>query len=238
MNNLNIAFDLDKFRTYLEENRKTVRMVALIMIVGLSILFFWIHGDSRTIEMDEADGTDAYDTEGGEYNDLYMTEESTGDMQAYGEVTAPVSGGGASYVDISGEVNNPGVYKVSSDTRLFQVIEMAGGLTEKADPNSLNRAERVSDGQKIIVRAYGEEGESTVSSSYEGSEESSAGGRVNINLADLSELQTLPGIGPAKAQSIISYREQNGYYTAIEEIMYVDGIGEKTFASIKDMISV
>ena len=63
-------------------------------------------------------------------------------------------------------------------------------------------------------------------------------GRVNINIADLSSLQTLPGIGPSKAQSIIDYREQNGYFTNIEEIMFVSGIGEKTFASIKDQIVV
>ena len=145
------------------------------------------------------------------------------------------------YVDISGEVEDPGVYKVDSETRLFQVIEMAGGLTKDADLNSLNRAERVTDGQKIIVRALGEEGEDNEETSYSTDDDQegiAVDGKINLNYADSDTLQIIPGIGPTKAQNIIDYREKTGKFKKIEEIMNVSGIGEKTFDSIKDYITV
>ena len=231
---MNFNLDLNKFKTYYEENQKTVRMAALILIVGLSVLFFWIRGGSGNVEMNVS-GNDPDIQEEGEldYGDEFELTDDEGEGAA-------ASKPGVAYVDISGEVKLPGVYKVTSETRLFEVIDMAGGLTDEADANSLNRAERVTDGQKIIVRAYGEEQSETEGSggSYPSDSEFDASGRVNINMADLSSLQTLPGIGPAKAQAIIDYREQNGYFTNIEEIMFVSGIGEKTFASIKDQIVV
>ena len=233
MNILNL--DLSKIKLYYEDNQKTVRMVALILIVGLSILFFWIRGDSRNVELNVSETSDGEVFEEGEFTDGEV-------VSAEGKEGEAVSSSrpGVAYVDISGEVKLPGVYKVTSETRLFEVIDMAGGLKDDADVNSLNRAEKVSDGQKIIVKAYGDnsdesEGDSGTPSSSGGNDDS---GKVNINIADLSTLQTITGIGPSKAQSIIDYREQNGYFTTIEEIMFVSGIGEKTFASIKDQIVV
>ena len=226
----NVDFDLNRIRNFYEENAKTVRMAALIIVVGLSILFFWIHGDSGTHVISEAEvGTE---DAAGSYEDAQYDEQAENhDVQA---------GTTAAYVDISGEVNKPGVYKVTNETRLFEVIEMAGGLTENADPDSLNRAEKVTDGEKIIVLSYEESSEREKSSSSvpDYGLTSDEGDKVNINTADSSELQTIPGIGPAKAQSIIDYREQNGYFTTTEDIMDVTGIGQKTYASIKDYIVV
>ncbi|MBQ6608336.1 MAG: ComEA family DNA-binding protein [Firmicutes bacterium] len=226
----NVDFDLNRIRNFYEENSKTVRMAALIIVVGLSILFFWIHGDQGTHVISEAEaGTEeaAESYEDPQYNEQAADQE------------APAASSVA-YVDISGEVNKPGVYKVTTETRLFEVIDMAGGLTENADPDSLNRAEKVTDGQKIIVLSYDESSKigSSSSSVPDYGLTSDEGDKVNINTADSSELQTIPGIGPAKAQSIIDYREQNGYFTTTEDIMDVTGIGQKTYASIKDYIVV
>ncbi len=230
---LNFTFDLNRIRQFYENNEKTVRMAALALIVGLSILFFWIHGDSRTHTISET-------TDAGSGSETEISESSVTDDQS------EVSDDGsdiitAAFVDISGEVNKPGVYKVDTETRLFEVIELAGGLTDQADPNSLNRAERVWDGQKVVVLSY-EDAESASSSSssssvysYDGTSDT---GKVNINTADPSELQTIPGIGPSKAQAIVEYRESNGYFAVPEDIMNVTGIGQKTFSSIKDKIVV
>ena len=216
-------FDINRVKDFYENNQKTVRMAGLILVLGLAILFFWIQGDQRTISVETAaDGQEAEIT----------TEEGGEEETARG--TYPV------YVDISGEVANPGVYKVTQDTRLFEVIDMAGGLTEDADTNSLNRAERVTDGQKIIVlsrtESHGDndKGQGEASSFTDDPDDE----RVDINTADLSQLQTLPGIGPAKAQSIIDYREQNGYFTKIEDLLDVTGIGQQTFTSIRERIRV
>lgn len=230
----NFNVDLNRIRMLYEDNAKTIRMAGLIIVVGLSILFFWIHGDSRTHVIGEADADT--DNQAGYYgSDAPSDQEDSSETSQ----SAPVSPSVA-YVDLSGEVNKPGVYKVTTDTRLFEVIDMAGGLTENADPNSLNRAEKVTDGEKIIVLSYDEtaDGHSSSSSVSAYDTTSDKGDKININTADSSELQTIPGIGPSKAQSIIDYREQNGYFSATEDIMDVTGIGQKTYASIKDYIVV
>ncbi len=224
---LNFDFDLNRIRQFYHDNEKTVRMAALALIVGLSILIFWIHGDSRTHVISESDAeiSETQSMETDEVSDSAAEE----DPHAVTSV----------YVDISGEVRKPGVYKADSDTRLFEVIEMAGGLTENADPDSLNRAEKVWDGEKIIVLSYDESEERRSSSSSSGgTADNEESGKVNINTADSAELQTIPGIGPSKAQAILDYREENGYFTAPEDIMNVTGIGQKSFASIKDYIVI
>lgn len=228
---LNFNIDLNKIRQFYEDNEKTVRMAALILCIGLSILFFWVHGSSETVEIEGKDADSYTESEelpegDAEYED---DEEASSDER---------SSTGFIYVDISGEVNKSGVYKVTQNTRLFEVIEMAGGLTDKADDSSLNRAEKVTDGQKVIVLSRDEARAS--SGKQEGSVSDAGGnddeGKVNINTAGSAELQNIPGIGPAKAQSIIDYREKNGYFTSEEDIMNVSGIGQKTYASIKDYI--
>ena len=232
---LNFTFDINRIRRFYEENEKTVRMAALALVVGLSILFFWIHGDSRTHTISEGQISDQVSASEVSEQDTLQTADGEKDRDTEPVITA--------YVDISGEVNKPGVYKVDTDTRLFEVIELAGGLTENADPDSLNRAEKVWDGQKIVVLSY--EDTENISSSERSSSSAiynassyADEGKVNINTADPSELQTIPGIGPSKAQAIIEYREKNVYFTVPEDIMNVAGIGQKTYSSIMDKIVV
>lgn len=210
--------DFNKVRLFAADHEKTLRMIAVIAVVFLSVLFFWTRGSGETVEIDAPS--------------LEQTNE-TGTAETALPETAPPAAGETAYVDICGEVVSPGVYKVDTETRVFQVIELAGGPTDKADFMTLNRAEKVYDGQKIIVPKQGEEAEGTTAgSSYPDD------GRVNINTADSSLLQTIPGIGPAKASRIIDYRETVGRFASIEEIMNVSGIGEATFQSIRDYIKV
>ena len=119
-------------------------------------------------------------------------------------------------------------------TRLFQLIEKAGGLTENADIEGINRAETVLDGQKIIIYAKGQDDESKNSST--GAIDSS--GKININSADIEQLQQIPGVGPVTADKIIQYRQDNGRFSSIDDIKNVSGIGEKTFEKLKDYITV
>lgn len=135
-------------------------------------------------------------------------------------------------VYVCGQVNSPGIYYIGAGLRVADAIEAAGGITEDAYVEALNLAENVSDGQRIYVPA---ENETT------GSPADSQSGRtslININTADASELVTLPGIGESRALSIIAYREENGAYSKIEDIMNVSGIKEAAFSKIKDRICV
>lgn len=140
------------------------------------------------------------------------------------------------FVDISGAVEKPGVYEVTKETRLFEVIEMAGGLSEDADADHVNQASFVEDGQKIIIPVKGSDNAGDLLSS-DPENSGSVNGLININTASADELKTLNGIGDAMAERIIEYRSSRAFRSR-EDIMSVDGIGSKTYEKIKDHITV
>ena len=148
------------------------------------------------------------------------------------------------YVDVCGAVSAPGVYKLDSDSRVFQAIEAAGGMLPEAAGASVNQAQPVSDGQQIYVPTQEEADQGTVDLPSEagqqadGTQENAESGKINLNTADTETLKTLSGIGDAKAQAIIAWREENGSFSSIEDIMQVPGIKESTFTKIKDKIAV
>ena len=131
----------------------------------------------------------------------------------------------AIWVDVSGAVKNPGVYKLENGARIFQAIEAAGGFSEDADPQWLNQAAEISDGEKIFV--YTKEETQTLKEQGISSEqekenaEKAEEAKININQASLEELQEIPGIGEARAQAIIAYREETGGFGSIEDIQQV-----------------
>ena len=136
------------------------------------------------------------------------------------------------YIHVGGEVIKPDVYKLKDGTRLFEVIRLAG-LKPGADPHKLNLADVVHDGDRIIVPKKGEPGQGEIY--YAAS--MGRDGLININTASQNELESLTGIGPVYASRIIEYR--NKYpFKKIEDIIKVNGIGRKTFESIKDKICV
>ena len=140
------------------------------------------------------------------------------------------------FVDISGAVEKPGVYEVTKETRLFEVIKMAGGLSEDADADHVNQASFVEDGQKIIIPVKGSDTAGDLLSS-DPENSGSVNGLININTASADELKTLNGIGDAMAERIIEYRSSRAFRSR-EDIMSVDGIGSKTYEKIKDHITV
>lgn len=147
------------------------------------------------------------------------------------------------YVDVDGAVASPGVYRLKEGARVSQAIDAAGGLTTEADVTGLNRASKVADGQKIYVPTVGEQQAAAVTSGADSGASPTSGagassGLVNINTASAAELQTLSGIGPSTAQSIIDERTQNGAFASVDDLMRVSGIGEKKLAKIKDCICV
>ena len=161
------------------------------------------------------------------------------------------------YVDVCGAVANPGVLQLAAGSRVFQAIEAAGGYLPEAALTCVNRAGVLTDGQQLYILTQ-EEMErqgldpAEMSGVSDGQMNGSAGtgqntemtaqvqqdNRININTADEAQLTTLTGIGATRAQAIIAYREENGPFAAIEDIMNVQGIKEGTFAKIKDEIVV
>lgn len=144
-------------------------------------------------------------------------------------------------VDIAGAVMKPSVVELPEGSRVFEAIEKAGGLAKDADLRSTNQAEILTDGQKIYIPTKHEMEESQAGSASSGIVFNAAAGQsklININTADSQTLQQLKGVGPATAEKIISYRNENGKFKTIEDIKNVSGIGDKTFEKLKDKITV
>lgn len=134
-------------------------------------------------------------------------------------------------IDISGEIKNPGIYKMKGKVRLYEIIDKAGGLKEEANINSINQARYVKDGEKIIIPS---------SRNSQGMDKeciSNENNLVNINTASKEELLKLPGIGEVTAEKIINYRDNNNF-TKIEDLKNVNGIGMATYNKLKDLICV
>lgn len=150
-------------------------------------------------------------------------------------------------VHLAGAVKNAGVYKLNKSDRLVDLIKAAGGLKENADLERINLAEKLYDGQKLIIPeirkssiknkvkelSNSQSEQQKIFNNYSVSNESTL---ININQAGQNELEKLSGIGPSKAAAIIKYREQNDYFTQKDDLLKVSGIGEKTLENIKDEI--
>ena len=166
-------------------------------------------------------------------------------------------------VDIKGEINNPGIYSLTTDSRVIDVIAQAGGLTENADTSVINLSKKLSDEMVIIVYSKFQVQDFKKTKEIEVQveekciqkdenalkndacitsdslkEEVKANGKISLNKATKEELMTLTGIGEAKAKDIINYRDKNGGFKTIEDLKKVNGIGDSIFAKIKENITV
>jgi len=192
-----IGINLDKLRDYL--SNPIIKKIAITIFVVLLAIFFCI-------------------INGNKENEGYVITDQ-GEKDNVSEVVT-----NEIYVDIDGCVASPGVYKVEHGTRLYEIIEMAGGATSDGNVTNINRAKEVKDGEKIIIPKIGE--------SY------TENGLINLNLADANKLEELTGIGPVTAQMIINYRNENNGFDSIEDILKINGIGTATYNKIKKEITV
>ncbi len=189
-----------------------------ISILGLAIFIFIIYSSTGS--------------KGEIVHDSFHTKDLN--KQAISEATDSASSGELQenvVVDVKGAVSKPGVYEIDSNARVHEVIDMAGGMTQSADPLSINLAERVYDEMTIVVLEEGAEikqdGGGNVSNP-----------RIKLNTATKEEIVNLPGIGPAKADAILQYRDEFGPFQQEEDLLNVRGIGEKTLEQLKEYIRV
>ena len=140
-------------------------------------------------------------------------------------------------VDVKGAVKSPGIYDLPVGSRVHDVVQKAGGLTEEADSKSLNLAQKVSDEALVYVPTKGEEAASQQATSGT-SPSTSKDKKVNLNKASLEELKQVKGLGGKRAQDIIDHRETNGKFKSVDELKKVSGIGAKTIEKLKDYVTV
>lgn len=137
-------------------------------------------------------------------------------------------------VHVSGAVQRPGVYSLPAGARVVDALAAAAGPAPHADPDALNLVRPLTDGEQLHVPAEGETNATEATSSG-----GSAGhSRVNINRASQAELETLPRVGPTLAQRIIDHRTEHGPFRNIEDLQAVSGVGDQTFANLRDLITV
>jgi len=148
-------------------------------------------------------------------------------------------------VHVIGAVYSPGIIELPQGSRIHHALYLAGGHTNDADLSLINLAAEVHDAMQIRIPAYGDEpfviadeGPTTDATGLGGAAAITAEGRVNINLANLTELQTLPGIGPAIAQNIIDYREAVGGFGSVDELINVNRIGSTTLENIRELVTI
>lgn len=138
-------------------------------------------------------------------------------------------------VDVIGKVKRPGIVTVPKGSRVYQAIEAAGGLKGRADTSSLNMARVLTDGEQILV---GIEPVAAPGAPADAAPGGPPGAKVNLNTATLEQLDTLPGVGPVTAQAILAWRDENGAFGSVEDLLDVKGIGDATLAELRDLVSV
>lgn len=153
---------------------------------------------------------------------------SAADVERVAPTAGPVTGT-TIFVHILGAVERPGLYELRQGARAVDAVAAAGGFLDAADQAQLNLARFLVDGEQIVVPEIG---------AVAAAPSAASDGRVNINTADAAALETLPRVGPALAERILDWREANGGFTAIEDLLNVAGIGDKTFDGLKDLVTV
>ncbi len=220
--------------------KKKYKYLVVVPVILLCTLF-GCQGGKQELQFENVEGTtgeitdSTVGTETAESSETAETLESAGNSTEEGKEDSPC------VVYVCGAVQQPGVYELPSDGRIYQAIEQAGGLSSDADPNYLNQAGFVSDGEKIYVPTRDEVLEMDSVSETGSGETGNTGedsGLINLNTASEDQLCTIPGIGSSKARSILDYRDEHGGFQKIEDVMNVAGIKEGLFEKMKAYITV
>lgn len=230
-------------RRFMEHDKKLlVKVIAGLVLIAAAFAFYLVK--EITADRDMA-VTVVPESGGGTSLQAGETDAGTGAGDNSRTTSAALEKEIMIMVDVAGAVVNPAVVELPEGSRVFEAVEKAGGLTKDADTGLINRAEILSDGQKIYIPTKQEvkeiqKGQPPAALQYNTGVNKSAGQPklVNINTADSEVLQQLTGVGPATAGKIIDYRNKNGKFRTIEELKNVSGIGDKTFEKFKDKITI
>ncbi|CYU48648.1 helix-hairpin-helix domain-containing protein [Streptococcus suis] len=219
---------MDTIKTYIEMLKEYKWQIALPAAAGLLMATFLIF--SQPAKSDQTGLTDFPQTAQTSSSQEQTEETSTEESEELSQLT----------VDVKGAVAKPGLYTLEADARVNDAVEAAGGLTSRADPKSINLAQKLSDEAVVYVASKDENisvvTSTTVSSAMPPEEKSTS--LVNLNTATEADLQTISGIGAKRATDIIAYREANGGFKSVDDLNNVSGIGDKTMESIRPYVTV
>lgn len=214
---------LDRLKELLGTMGREVWIIAGIAVATIGIVFLMVHQAPQEVSTQP---------ESAVMSDSMAVASSGGS-----DSTVASSQSMTMYVDIKGAVKNPGLKKVTGDMRVIDAVQLAGGFASNADQKQVNLAQRLTDQQVVFIPKHGETAP-PVATGGGGAGASSEAPQVNLNSADLEQLQQLDGVGEKKAQKIIDYRTAKGQFKTIEDIKNVSGFGDKTFERLKPQLAV
>ena len=203
----------------MKKNYKLIGIISFLVMLVLFLLISYINGGKNELKKNNAES-------------IFVEE----DIKENKEIVLDKDiSSNEIVVDIKGEVVNPNIYWINEDCIVQDLIDKAGGLTDLADISNINRAEKLKNHQSIVIPNKNDIKEVSIPTNASVEVEK---GIININTASESELDSLPGIGVARARDIIKYREEKGGFNNIDELKNVKGIGEKYFEDLKDKVTV
>lgn len=222
------------------------RVAAATAAAALAVVAAWLLlrpvAAPAPLVLPRADGADSAAT--GPSRGTAPAPQASGAQATPGTTSPGGAAGSAVYVTVhaAGAVNRPGVYALSDGARVADVVTAAGGLATDADMDRLNLAARVSDGERVYVPRKGEESPPTpvTGGATNGSGTTKPGaapaGPIDLNTATVEQLDTLPGVGPSTSAAIITYRDRNGRFRAVDELLDVPGIGPAKLEAIRPLV--
>ncbi|MET0952181.1 MAG: ComEA family DNA-binding protein [Aeromicrobium sp.] len=154
-----------------------------------------------------------------------------------GSAAASAKPAGELIIDVIGKVRRPGIVTVPQGSRVYEAIEAAGGLRGRVDTTALNLARELADGEQVLVGIEPVAAPGAPAAAPGGAAPT-AGAKINLNTATLEQLDTLPGVGPVTAQAILAWREDDGPFTSVDDLLDVKGIGDATLAELRDLVVV
>lgn len=203
-------------KSFLNQYKYYVLAIAAGLIVFTYLLVSFINQPEETLSFEYSEDTDDISESAAEPPELPTTV----------------------FVEVKGAVVSPGVYELPAEARVKNVLDVAV-LSENADLLTVNQSAKLTDEMVVYIPYEGEiDDETAVKTFSTAAKENVAAGQVNINTASIAELTTLNGIGEKKAQAILTYREEQGLFTTLEEIKNIPGIGDKTFENLKPYITI
>ncbi len=212
------------------------KIVGSIAILCISIVFI-VAGYVMSSPKETVDSAD--------YKDIFIEDNKTQEKkEPQGVIADSINSleDGNIKVDIKGAVKEPGVYEVKKGSRVTDLIKLAGGITSEADLGGTNLSIKLNDENCIVIHTKADVDKiQSFQNSISNSIDSNANGKkgiINVNTANKEELKTLTGIGDAKADAIITFREENGGFKSVEELTKVSGIGEKTLSKFIDKVDI
>lgn len=199
--------------------------VALVVATGLAVTCWWVvRADADRIEAPALDPTSA----------ALVTQSPLSDASPVAASSSP-SAAASVTVDVTGKVRHPGIAVLPPGSRVVDALEAAGGVRPGVDLSGLNLARVLVDGEQVVVGAPAPTGLAAAAVPSAGA---SGGPLVNLNTATQAELEALPEVGPVTAQAIMSWRDEHGGFTAVDELLEVDGIGDATLAQLAPFVTV